>query len=229
MPAQEVPRAPCGPPDSKSLAAGAPRAPQPCWMRTSRTRQAPAAWRARSYSRPRALLPARVRGPCLPLHSSPRGRAGRPAATSLVHLKPGHFRDFIVCSCRSSYLAVRVGRSRPPSAVPTWLSCRRMRRLGQRTGVQDSGEAQRPPEGAPTLRKREASRIRMQVRSPARPSAAGSGTSLMISAGPIATNRSNSEAGARFRQPTQVRTGGARRTTEEVYPAALGSCRARSA
>ena len=39
-----------------------------------------------------------------------RGRRAAPAATSLVHLKPDHFRDFIVCSCRSSYLAVRVGR-----------------------------------------------------------------------------------------------------------------------
>ena len=33
-----------------------------------------------------------------------------------------------------------------------------------------------------------------------------------------AMTRSNSEAGARFRQPTQVRTGYARRTTWEVYP-----------
>jgi hypothetical protein len=30
---------------------------------------------------------------------------GQPAATSLLHLKPDHFSDFIVCSCRSSYLA----------------------------------------------------------------------------------------------------------------------------
>jgi hypothetical protein len=33
-----------------------------------------------------------------------------------------------------------------------------------------------------------------------------------------ATTRSSSEAGARPRQPTQVRTGYARRTTNEVYP-----------
>ena len=33
-----------------------------------------------------------------------------------------------------------------------------------------------------------------------------------------ATTRSNSEAGARFRQPTQVRTGDARRTTEKSTP-----------
>jgi hypothetical protein len=35
----------------------------------------------------------------------------------------------------------------------------------------------------------------------------------------IATTRSNSEAGARLRQPTHVRTGYAPRTTEKVYPA----------
>jgi hypothetical protein len=34
----------------------------------------------------------------------------------------------------------------------------------------------------------------------------------------LAMTRSNSEDGARFRQPTQVRTGYARRTTEKVYP-----------
>src|SRR3954471_21799257 len=34
-----------------------------------------------------------------------------------------------------------------------------------------------------------------------------------------ATTRSNSEAGARLRQPTQVRTGVARLTTNGVYPA----------
>jgi hypothetical protein len=43
--------------------------------------------------------------------------------------------------------------------------------LGQRTSVQDTGDAQRPPEGATPLRQREASRIRVKVRSPARQSA----------------------------------------------------------
>jgi hypothetical protein len=96
-----------------SHAAGAPQGPRPCWMRTSRTRQAPAASQVRSCFRPRALSPARVRGPCLPLHSSPRGRAASSAPTSLVHLKPGHLRDFIVCSCPSSYLAGPGEASRP--------------------------------------------------------------------------------------------------------------------
>lgn len=36
---------------------------------------------------------------------TPRPRGQVPASTSHPHLKPGHFSDFIVCSCRSSYLA----------------------------------------------------------------------------------------------------------------------------
>ena len=44
--------------------------------------------------------------------------------------------------------------------------------LGQRSGVEDTGESQRAPEGATPLRQREASRIRMKVRSPTRQSAA---------------------------------------------------------
>jgi hypothetical protein len=40
----------------------------------------------------------------------------------------------------------------------------------ERTGVQDTGDAQRAPEGPATLREHQASRIRMQVRSPTRPS-----------------------------------------------------------
>ena len=44
--------------------------------------------------------------------------------------------------------------------------------LGQRTGVGDPGEPQRPPEGAAPLRQREAGRIKMHVRPPTRQSAA---------------------------------------------------------
>jgi hypothetical protein len=43
--------------------------------------------------------------------------------------------------------------------------------LGQRTGVSNTGESQRPPEGTAPLRLREAGRIRMQMRSPTRQSA----------------------------------------------------------
>jgi hypothetical protein len=43
--------------------------------------------------------------------------------------------------------------------------------LGQRTGVSNTGESQRTPEGAAPLRQREAGRIRMQMRSPTRQSA----------------------------------------------------------
>jgi hypothetical protein len=44
--------------------------------------------------------------------------------------------------------------------------------LGQQTGVRNTGKTQRAPEGATPLRQREASRIRVQMRSPARQSAA---------------------------------------------------------
>jgi hypothetical protein len=44
--------------------------------------------------------------------------------------------------------------------------------LGQRTGVSNTSESQRPPEGATPLRQREASRIKVKVRSPTRQSAA---------------------------------------------------------
>ena len=36
--------------------------------------------------------------------------------------------------------------------------------LGERTGVEDTGDPQRAPEGATPLRQREAGRIRMQMR-----------------------------------------------------------------
>ncbi|BCJ42396.1 hypothetical protein GCM10010168_08620 [Actinoplanes ianthinogenes] len=44
--------------------------------------------------------------------------------------------------------------------------------LGKQSGVSNTGETQRTPEGATSLRLREAGRIGMQVRSPARQSAA---------------------------------------------------------
>ncbi|GAB1642463.1 hypothetical protein KRMM14A1259_28860 [Krasilnikovia sp. MM14-A1259] len=43
--------------------------------------------------------------------------------------------------------------------------------LRERTGVRDTGQSQRPPEGAAPLRQCEAGRIRMHVRSPTRQSA----------------------------------------------------------
>jgi hypothetical protein len=43
--------------------------------------------------------------------------------------------------------------------------------LGQRAGVDNTGDAQSAPEGAPTLRQREALRCGVDVRSPTRPSA----------------------------------------------------------
>ena len=65
---------------------------------------------------------------------------------------------------------IRVGRQRPTIGG----SGRRDGRpdvLGQQTGVSNTVKSQRPPEGTAPLRQREASRIRMQVRSPARQSA----------------------------------------------------------
>jgi hypothetical protein len=43
--------------------------------------------------------------------------------------------------------------------------------LGKQTGVSNTGESQRPPEGTAPLRLREAGRIRMHMCSPARHSA----------------------------------------------------------
>ena len=43
--------------------------------------------------------------------------------------------------------------------------------LGQQPGVSNTGESQRPPEGAAPLRQREAGRIWVQVRSPTRQAA----------------------------------------------------------
>src|SRR5262245_35937871 len=92
---------------------------------------------------------------------TPRSRrAGLPAATSLVHLKPDHFSDFIVCSCRSSYLAVRVGHSRPTNG------CSGLEVIHQRTGVNDTSDTQGTPKGAPTFRQRETCQIGMHVRAP---------------------------------------------------------------
>ena len=43
--------------------------------------------------------------------------------------------------------------------------------LGKRSGVDDPGDTKRAPEGAATLRQREACRVRMHMCAPARPSA----------------------------------------------------------
>ncbi|GIE84179.1 hypothetical protein SAMN06264365_101409 [Actinoplanes regularis] len=43
--------------------------------------------------------------------------------------------------------------------------------LGKQSGVSNTGETQRPPEGSASLRLREAGRIGMQMSSPARQSA----------------------------------------------------------
>jgi hypothetical protein len=54
----------------------------------------------------------------------------------------------------------------------------------QRAGVEDTGDAQRAPEGAPTLRQREASRIGMHVGSPTRQFASRIGEEAVFSSAP---------------------------------------------
>ena len=56
--------------------------------------------------------------------------------------------------------------------------------LCQRTGVEDTGESQRSPEGATPLRQREASRIGMQMSSPPRQSAVRIGLEPEVIPGP---------------------------------------------
>jgi len=55
--------------------------------------------------------------------------------------------------------------------------------LGQRTGVSNTDESQRAPEGTAPLRQREASRIRMQMSSPTRQSAARIGLEPEVNPG----------------------------------------------
>jgi hypothetical protein len=141
---------------------------------------------------------------------------GKSAPTSLVHLKPGHLRDFIVCSCPSSYLAVRVGRRAPTIGGSDHCDCSGSVAVAGAT-ASASGPVSRTPvrrSARPKARLRSASarQAGSGCRCAPRPGRlrAGSGTALNWS-GPnsIATNRSNSEDDARFRQPTQVRTGAA--------------------
>jgi hypothetical protein len=95
-------------------------------------------------------------------------------------LKPDHFSDFIVCSSGSSTLLVRVGcptfgfRVSPGSpslgASAGIIPALPLDVLGQRTGVQNTGDPQRSPEGSSPPRQRETVRIGVNVRTPARPS-----------------------------------------------------------
>jgi hypothetical protein len=95
---------------------------------------------------------------------TPRPHGQGPDATSLVHLKPGHFWDFIVCSCWSSLPCCPGGTTGPTNGGPESLDV-----LDQRTGVGSSGHPQRAPEGAAAFRQCETGQIRMQMRAPTRP------------------------------------------------------------
>jgi hypothetical protein len=79
-------------------------------------------------------------------------------------LKLAHHCDFIVCSCRSTYLAGFGRRLFGPAfgcsthcAVPADV---RSHQVGVE-GNPGTGETQRTPEGAAAFRKREASRVRV--------------------------------------------------------------------
>jgi hypothetical protein len=55
--------------------------------------------------------------------------------------------------------------------APRRVSLAAAEQRGERAGVDDTGDAQRAPEGAPTLRQCEAGRVGMQMRSPPQPDA----------------------------------------------------------
>ncbi len=216
----EPPRGPMRRPSPREV--GAPPVLPPCSTPTSRTRRSLGASRGRSCSLPRVPLPAHVRGPCLPLHSSLLRSCGRPATTSVVHLKPGHFWSFIACSCWSSYLV----RSRARRRSPHHRSYVRAG-MPHRVGLRDTGHSQCTPERAASRRLSEACGIEVQVCAPAGTPAGRIGDDVdplgdleitgrigaALGAAVTATTRSKSEAGARFRQPTQVRCTGRIRTT----------------
>ena len=90
--------------------------------------------------------------------------------------------------------------------------------LDQRTGVQDTGDAQRAPEGAAALRQREASRIGMQMRSPTRQSAGRIGDEAESSSAPDRDHAQ--QLGGRCASPT-THTGALRPRAsyhDKVYP-----------
>jgi hypothetical protein len=67
-------------------------------------------------------------------------------------------------------LLVRVGRDAPTIGGSERFDVA-ADGLGERSGVQDTGDTKRAPEGAATLRQRETRRVGMNMCSPARPSA----------------------------------------------------------
>ncbi|GAA1812469.1 hypothetical protein GCM10009835_35120 [Planosporangium flavigriseum] len=67
-------------------------------------------------------------------------------------------------------MLVRVGRDAPTIGGSERIGVA-ANGLGERTGVQDTGDAKRTPEGAAPLRQRETRRVGMNMCSPARPSA----------------------------------------------------------
>jgi hypothetical protein len=87
--------------------------------------------------------------------------------------------------------------------------------LGQRTGVSNTVESQRPPEGTAPLRQREASWIGMQMRSPARQSAARIGLEAEIIPAP---GRDEPDQLEGRRALATADTGACRADHQKVYP-----------
>ena len=92
--------------------------------------------------------------------------------------------------------------------------------LGQRTGVSNTVESQRPPEGTTSLRQREASRIRMQMRSPTRQSAVRIGLEPEVNPG-TGRDEPNQLGGRPAFTATDThphRSGARRADHDKVYP-----------
>ena len=87
--------------------------------------------------------------------------------------------------------------------------------LGKRTGVSNTGESQRTPEGATPLRQREAGWVGMQMRSPARQTAARIGLEAKIIPA-SGRNEPNQLGGRRAQAATD--TGACRADHGKVYP-----------
>jgi hypothetical protein len=211
-------RSPPNPP-RRPHAAGGRRAPPPCWTRISRTRPSLEAWRAQSCFRPRALSPARVRGPCLPLHSSLRGRRRQTRADLTRALEAWSFQGLhrvlmsVVLPCWSGW-----GGTLPPSAVPSGSAWPQTAPASAPVSMTPEIRSARPKARRRSASARHAGSGCTCAPRPGR-LRAGSGARLNWSAPcSIATTRSNSEAGARFRQPTHVRTG-------RASPTVAGSAR----
>ena len=108
-----------------------------------------------------------------------------------------------------------MGRQRPIIGGSGWPRDR-PDVLGQQTGVSNTGDSQRSPEGATPLRQREAGRIGMQVRSPARQAAVRIGLELEMF---LCSRRDEPQQCGGRRAFTTADAGARRADQRKVYPA----------